>query len=52
TFLTELHIQTGFTESMGYQKTNKVIIDNYIDKRAVVKAANKKGISLYGNDEK
>jgi len=51
TFLTELHIQTGFTESMGYQKTNKVIIDNYIDKRAVVKAANKKGISLYGNDE-
>jgi integrase len=52
TFLTELHIQTGFTESMGYQKTNKVIIDNYIDKRAVVKAANKKGLSLYGNDEK
>jgi hypothetical protein len=37
---------------MGYQKTNKVIIDNYIDKRAVVKAANKKGISLYGKDEK
>ncbi len=52
TFLTELHIQTGFTESMGYQKTNKVIIDNYIDKIAVVKAANKKGLSLYGNDEK
>lgn len=52
TFLTELHIQTGFTETIGYQKTNKVIVDNYIDKIAVVKAANKKGLSLYGNGEK
>lgn len=52
TFLTELHIQTGFTESMGYQKTNKVIIDNYIDKREVVKVATNKGLSLYKKNNK
>jgi integrase len=48
TFLTKLHLQTGLTESMGYQKTSAVILKNYIDKRAVVKEANKRGFSYFG----
>lgn len=48
TFLTKLHLQTGLTESMGYQKTSSVILKNYIDKRAVVKEANKRGFSFFG----
>lgn len=49
TFLTKLHLQTGLTESMGYQKTSAVILKNYIDKKAVVKEANKRGFSYFGN---
>ena len=48
TFLTKLHLQTGLTESMGYQKTSAVILKNYIDKKAVVKEANKRGFSYFG----
>jgi hypothetical protein len=48
TFLTKLHLQTGLTESMGYQKTSAVILKNYIDKKAVVKEANKRGFSFFG----
>jgi integrase len=48
TFLTKLHLQTGLTESMGYQKTSTVILKNYIDKKAVVKEANKRGFSYLG----
>jgi integrase len=47
TFLTKLHLQTGLTESMGYQKTSSVILKNYIDKKAVVKEANKRGFSYF-----
>jgi integrase len=46
TFLTKLHLQTGLTESMGYQKTASVVLKNYIDKKAVVKEANKRGFSI------
>jgi integrase len=49
TFLTKLHLQTGLTESMGYQKTASVVLKNYIDKKAVVKEANKRGFSYFGN---
>lgn len=49
TFLTKLHLQTGLTESMGYQKTSSVILKNYIDKKAVVKEANKRGFSYFEN---
>ena len=31
-FLTKLHIKTGFVESMGYQRSAKVTLGNYIDK--------------------
>ena len=48
TFLTKLHLQTGLTESMGYQKTSAVILKNYIDKKEVVKEANKRGFSFFG----
>lgn len=48
TFLTKLHLQTGLTESMGYQKTSSVILKNYIDKKAVVKEANRRGFSFFG----
>ena len=48
TFLTKLHLQTGLTESMGYQKTASVVLKNYIDKKAVVKEANKRGFSYFG----
>lgn len=48
-FLTRLHLQTGLTESMGYQKTSAVILKNYIDKKAVVKEANKRGFSYFEN---
>jgi integrase len=47
TFLTKLHLQTGLTESMGYQKTSSVILKNYIDKKAVVKEVNKRGFSFF-----
>lgn len=47
TFLTKLHLQTGLTESMGYQKTSNVILKNYIDKRDVVKEANRRGFSYF-----
>lgn len=47
TFLTKLHLQTGLTESMGYQKTSSVILKNYVDKRAVVKEVNKRGFSYF-----
>lgn len=47
TFLTKLHLQTGLTESMGYQKTSSVVLKNYIDKKAVVQEVNKKGFSYF-----
>ena len=47
TFLTKLHLQTGLTESMGYQKTSNVVLKNYIDKRAVVKEVAKRGFSYF-----
>lgn len=48
TFLTKLHLQTGLTESMGYQKTASVVLKNYIDKRAVVREVGKRGFSVFG----
>ena len=47
TFLTKLHLQTGLTESMGYQKTASVVLKNYIDKRAVVKEVNIRGFRYF-----
>lgn len=47
TFLTKLHLQTGLTESMGYQKTSSVVLKNYIDKREVAKEAAKRGFSYF-----
>ncbi|HRE76431.1 MAG TPA: hypothetical protein PLL09_01270 [Flavobacterium sp.] len=49
TFLTKLHLQTGLTESMGYQRTSSVLLKNYIDKRAVVKEVNKSGFSFFND---
>ncbi len=49
TFLTKLHIKTGFVESMGYQKSGKVTMTNYIDKVEVVREVNRQGFGYFGN---
>ena len=49
TFLTKLHIKTGFVESMGYQKSAKVTMTNYIDKVKVVREVNRQGFRYFGN---
>lgn len=49
TFLTKLHTKTGFVESMGYQRSAKVTLGNYIDKAEVVKKVNEIGFSFFGD---
>ena len=49
TFLSKLHIKTGFLASMGYQKSEKVMLGNYIDKVEVVRELNRHGFG-YFND--
>ncbi len=49
TFLTKLHTKTGFVESMGYQRSAKVTLGNYIDKAEVVKKVNEMGFSFFGD---
>lgn len=51
TFLTKLHLQTGLTESMGYQKTSGVILRNDVDRKEVVKEVNSRGFSFFKADE-
>ena len=48
TFLTKLHLKTGFVESMGYQKSGKVTMTNYIDKVEVVREVNRQGFGYFG----
>lgn len=48
TFLTKLHIKTGFLVSMGYQKSEKVTLGNYIDKVEVVREVNRQGFGYFG----
>lgn len=48
TFLTKLHIKTGFVESMGYQKSGKVTMTNYIDKVEVVREVHRQGFGYFG----
>lgn len=47
-FLTKLHTKTGFVESMGYQRSAKVTLGNYIDKAEVVKEVRRKGFVYFG----
>jgi len=47
TFLTKLHTKTGFIESLGYQRSAKVTLNNYIDKVQVVKEINKIGFGYF-----
>lgn len=47
TFLTKLHTKTGFIETLGYQRSAKVTINNYIDKVQVVKEINKIGFGYF-----
>ncbi len=49
TFLTKLHTKTVFVESMGYQRSAKVTLGNYIDKAEVVKKVNEMGFSFFGD---
>lgn len=46
-FLTKLHIKTGFVETMGYQKSGKVTMTNYIDKVEVVREVNRQGFGYF-----
>jgi len=39
---------TGFVETMGYQKSGKVTLGNYIDKVEVVREVNRQGFSYFG----
>ena len=39
---------TGFLQSMGYQKSEKVTLGNYIDKVEVVREVNRQGFSYFG----
>jgi hypothetical protein len=47
-FLTKLYIKTGFLASMGYQKSEKVTLGNYIDKVEVVREVNRQGLMYFG----
>ena len=47
-FLTKLHVKTGFLASMGYQKSEKVTLGNYIDKVEIVKEVNRQGFGYFG----
>ena len=47
TFLTKLHTKTGFIESLGYQRSAKVTLNNYIDKVQVVKEINRMGFGYF-----
>ncbi|SDX60274.1 tyrosine-type recombinase/integrase [Flavobacterium degerlachei] len=47
TFLTKLHTKTGFIESLGYQRSAKVTLNNYIDKVQVVKEINRIGFGYF-----
>jgi hypothetical protein len=38
----------GFLASMGYQKSEKVTLGNYIDKVEVVREVNRQGFSYFG----
>lgn len=49
TFLTKLHTKTGFVESMGYQRSARVTLGNYIDKAEVVKKVKEMGFNLFGD---
>jgi hypothetical protein len=40
--------KTGFLSSMGYQKSEKVTLGNYIDKAEVVKEVRRKGFGYFG----
>jgi hypothetical protein len=42
-----LHTKTGFIESLGYQRSAKVTLNNYIDKVQVVKEINKIGFGYF-----
>ena len=47
TFLTKLDTKTGFIESLGYQRSAKVTLNNYIDKVQVVKEINRIGFGYF-----
>jgi integrase len=51
TFLTRLQSQTGLAQSAGYQKTAKVILNNYIVKDEIVEAIAKKGFSYFNKQQ-
>lgn len=46
-FLTKIEAQTGLVESLGYQKTKRVIQGNYIVKPEIAKAVKEKGFRLF-----
>jgi len=50
TFLTKLETQTGLTTAAGYQRTSRVIYDNYIDKTKVTEAIKQKGFNLFNGN--
>jgi hypothetical protein len=41
--------KTGFLASIGYQKSGKVIMTNYIDKVEVVREVNRQGFGYFGS---
>lgn len=50
-FLTKIEAQTGLVESLGYQKTKRVIQNNYLVKPEIAKAVKQKGFRLFKKED-
>jgi integrase len=50
-FLTKIEAQTGLVESLGYQKTKRVIQNNYLVKPEIARAVKEKGFRLFKKED-
>ena len=50
-YLTKIEAQTGLVESLGYQKTKRVIQNNYLVKPEIAKAVKQKGFRLFKKED-
>ena len=50
-FLTKIEAQTGLVESLGYQKTKRVIQNNYLVKPEIARAVKQKGFRLFKKED-
>ena len=50
-FLTKIEAQTGLVESLGYQKTKRLIQNNYLVKPEIARAVKQKGFRLFKKED-